>query len=262
MCPLPHDGSAEEGLCDALLQFVDDDERIDRLRQWLSGFNHRCRNLLNGMKMSLYLVKRCAKQPLPDRWVELEQTYHSIEQLFDRLQLIYRPMSVTHIRASFGSLVSDRKSSWREKFATSGGVLEFRAPDHESQGEFDPMLLTLGFDAFVAWRASSAIPKQHAQLSWQTVEGHFEVVWQESRRTPRASHRRSRCPTTTRNPLGQTIHSLALPLLTRVAAVHHGTIEWIHEPVVKAHIRWPLNQSVHGGEPAGISRSSEIVPFQ
>ena len=59
MSPQPHDGPAEEGLSSF------DSLRRSRIRrgsttsgEMLSSFNHRCRNSLNGIKMSLYLFKR------------------------------------------------------------------------------------------------------------------------------------------------------------------------------------------------------------
>ena len=94
----------------------------------LSGFTHRCRNLLNGMKMSLYFVRREANGPLPRPLTEVEQTYGSIEQLFDQLQQIYRPMTLTPVRADFGSLVGDRERGWREAFARGGAVLDIVPP--------------------------------------------------------------------------------------------------------------------------------------
>ena len=57
MRPLPHEGTAEGGLCCSLLRLVQSDRQIQQLREELGGFSHRCRNLLNGMKMSLYFVR-------------------------------------------------------------------------------------------------------------------------------------------------------------------------------------------------------------
>ena len=60
----------------------------------LSSFNHRCRNSLNGIKMSLYLFKREVGGPMPGELGELERSYQQLEVLFDRLQMIYRPLSL------------------------------------------------------------------------------------------------------------------------------------------------------------------------
>ena len=94
MRPLPHEGTAEGGLCCSLLRLVQSDQQIQQLREELGGFSHRCRNLLNGMKMSLYFMRRGAEQPLPQWWDGLEQNYRGIEELLDQLQAIYRPISL------------------------------------------------------------------------------------------------------------------------------------------------------------------------
>src|SRR5438105_14477240 len=104
MRPQPHEGPAEEERSASMLPVVDDLERIDGLRRMLSRYSHRCRNLLNGIKMSLYLFRRDVKEPMPARWNELERGYQEIERLFCHLQAIYRPMTVTMVRYPLGQL--------------------------------------------------------------------------------------------------------------------------------------------------------------
>src|ERR1700691_4848665 len=106
MCPQPSEGPAEKGLSYSVLREVDDPDRIECLRQLLRSFNHRCRNSLNGIKMSLYLAKPQWIGPTPPCWAELEQRYQEIERLFDRLQVIYRPLSVNMVRSPLGQLVA------------------------------------------------------------------------------------------------------------------------------------------------------------
>ena len=157
-----------EVLGSLLLRFVQEENDTVELREMLSGFTHRCRNLLNGMKMSLYFVRRKADGPLPRRLTEVEEAYGSIERLFDQLQQIYRPVSLTPVCADFGSLVGDRESGWREAFRDAGANLEIVRPIQESQGEFDPSHLGLGLDSFVSWRAASVATNDTARLSWRT----------------------------------------------------------------------------------------------
>src|SRR4051794_29215659 len=76
----PQGRSSEDALCSSLLRVVQDDRKIAQLREEISGFSHRYRNLLNGMKMSLYLVRRGADQALPALWANVEQSYGGIEQ--------------------------------------------------------------------------------------------------------------------------------------------------------------------------------------
>ena len=87
----------------------------------LSSFNHHCRNSLNGIKMSLYLFKREAGGPMPGSWLELERIVSSSSSvLFDRLQVIYRPLTLTLVRSPLGRLVDERLPSWRSWFQPSG----------------------------------------------------------------------------------------------------------------------------------------------
>jgi hypothetical protein len=71
----PQEGPREEDLSVVLLRLVLDEVDAERLRGMLSGFLHRCRNLLSGMKMSIYLVRREAAGPLPERLAEVEETF-------------------------------------------------------------------------------------------------------------------------------------------------------------------------------------------
>jgi hypothetical protein len=251
MIPLPYDGTAEAGLSGSLLRFVQDDRQTEQLREVLSGFSHRCRNLLNGMRMSLYFVRRGADEPLPPRWAEVEQTYRSIELLFERLQSIYRPMSLTLVRAPFGSLVRDRERKWREWIEAGGGTLEILPPARESPGEFDPMNLGMGLDALVSWRSLFHAPHQSARLSWRTGEGHFEVNWTES-----PPPRPGACVTNSPGgpkpiPSAATTHSLALPLLARVMTAHHGLLNWDPRRDFEVTLRWPLVQPRRPEAPSG-----------
>src|SRR5262249_5336394 len=113
MSPRPHEGPAEEGLSSSLLQIVHEPERVDRLRTVLSGFCHRCRNSLNGMKMSLYLFRREACGVVPDSWRDIEAIYQQMEHLFDHLQTIYRPMTVTTMRSPLDHLIHHHAPKWR-----------------------------------------------------------------------------------------------------------------------------------------------------
>ena len=58
MSPQPHEGPAEGGLASLTLSSAESSDDARTLRDLLSSFNHRCRNSLNGIKMSLYLYKR------------------------------------------------------------------------------------------------------------------------------------------------------------------------------------------------------------
>jgi hypothetical protein len=232
----------EEGLCHSLLRLVQNDRQIEQLREKFGGFSHRYRNLLNGMKMSLYLVRRGAGQPLPQWWAALEQNYRGIEQLLDQLQSIYRPMSLTSIRAPLRSLVQDRERVWSDWFASGCGSLVIVPPAQESAGEFDPMCLSMGFDALLRWRASAVSPDQCPRLTWRTGDGRFEVSWHEPGAPARSQDGARRHTRPRPSSPCATHQSLALPLLARVMTAHSGTMEWSREPEFKVVLRWPLSQ--------------------
>jgi hypothetical protein len=234
--------SAEDALRGSLLQLVRTESQIGLLHNELSGFSHRCRNVLNALKMSLFLVKRESQRPLPPWWAEVEGEYLAIETLFDQLQAIYRPLALTPVHASFGSLVRDRRCFWLEWFDAAGRLLEIAPPEHEIPGELDPMCLAAGLDAFVRWRASTTGAEQGARLAWSTSDGKLEVVWLEARqKCGRFDAPRPACGAGQEATPG-TIASLALPLLARVITAHQGTLERSASREFKVMMRWPLRQ--------------------
>ncbi len=243
MNPRTCDASVEKDLCGSLLKLVQNDRRIEKLREELGGFTHRCRNLLNGMKMSLYFVRRGAECPLPPWWDEVERNYQGIESLLDELQSIYCPMFLTPICARLGSLVHDRWPVWSDWFATAGASLSIVPPAHETPGQFDPMYLCMGLDVFVRWRASAISPEKQARLIWRTANSQFEMCWQELALANRPHDRTSGATERRASSCGPCTPSLALPLLARVMTAHQGTMQWSHEPDFRVQLRWPLNLS-------------------
>jgi hypothetical protein len=241
MCPLPREDSVEEGLTSSLFRIVQDERQTEQLREGLSAFSHRCRNLLSGMKMGLHFVRRGSDKPLSARWTEVEQTYVTIEQLFDRLQSIYRPMKLTLIRARFASLVEDRRQVWRHWLGVAGANLEMSPPEEEIACEFDPMHLSMGLDAMVGWRGSALVQGDTAHLNWRFDAESLEVTWRESRN---GSHQDAAVKPQVHSGVSgtSTVHSLAMPLLARVMSAHHGSMEWMREPAFEIRLRWPLDQ--------------------
>jgi hypothetical protein len=225
-----------------LLRLVQSDRQIQQLREELGGYSHRCRNILNGIKMSLYFVRKGAQQPLPQGWDGLEQNYRGIEELLDQLQAIYRPITLTLVRGAIRCLVQDRQRLWNDWFTSGGSSLEVVPPQQESDGEFDPMCLTMGLDALVRWRSAAIAPGTSARISWRTGDGQFEVSWHESGATAPA-------PIQPPGPCGPVSPSLlaasqplALPLLARVMTAHRGIMEWSGKPEFHTLLRWPLTQ--------------------
>ena len=238
----PHDRQAEEGLSCSLLRIVQDDRKIEQLREELEQLQPPLSQP----------ARRHEDEPLPDEaggprslppwWAEIEQNYGGIEQLLDQLQAIYRPMPLTLVRAPFRSLVRDREPSWRDWFTSGQGTLEIVPPAEESAGELDPMCLRMGCDAFLRWRASMLLPGQSARLSWRTAEGRLDACWQERRAEPRPAEDSGRDPSGERATPSAAHQMLALPLLARVVTAHRGSIQWTRSPDFQVVFGWPLEQ--------------------
>ena len=105
--------------------------------------------LSTSLKLSLYLAKRESKLPASDVLGELEVCYLDVEQLFDRLQLICRPMKVTPIRALLALLIEERRRTWTDVMSADEGELTLFPPHESDVGDFDPVRLTESLDAFV-----------------------------------------------------------------------------------------------------------------
>jgi len=242
MTPPSVEVSTAPRLCDALLGFVDDNQ-LDPLQQALRGFNHRFRNLLNGLRMGFYLAKRSGLEADSERWGEIDQTYAAIEQFQTRIQTIYQAMPLTPIVGRFGALVGERGPTWTDWFRQNGNELILAAPERESEGRFDPMFLGTALDGFVAWRAAALPRGGRATLRWTADSDGFAITWSERAAEPPAD---AASPTTTAatgtgsGPLSATTASLSLPLLARVVAEHGGRLSWTREPRVEARFRWPL----------------------
>lgn len=253
MSQLPRDGSADGGLSGSLLRFIDEGQ-LEPLRQALSGFNHRCRNMLNSMKMGFYLTRRAATGPMPERWDELSLTYTEVERLFDLIQAIYRTMSLTLVRQPFRAMVDERRMVWCGAFERRGLTLTIEPPSRESAGEFDAMRLASALDGFIAWRASLLRPGSGAALSWSTSGGRFHVRWMES--PAAAAPVEAANPTPPHAALAATTRSLSLPLLARVIAEHRGRLSWTPESDAEAYFWWP--QAV--AEPVTSTGAAGFIP--
>lgn len=239
MSPQPHDGSAE-GLSCTLLRFVNEEGEIEKLREGLGDFSHRCRNLLNGMKMGIYFVRRAGGANLPHWWGEIEQSYLGIERLFDTLQRIYRPMPLTTVRATFGSLARDRRPNWEYALEAGGHRLELLEPAEELAGDFDPICLGMALDGFVRWRARAMGPGCEARIRWRTTAEDFQVEWEEPF-TPEGPTLRAECrPGEAGKPEGSSTDELALPLLARVITAHQGHVLTSESRDFSVRLRWPL----------------------
>ncbi len=252
MSPRPHDGPAEEGLSSSLLQIVHDPVRVDRLRNALSGFCHRSRNSLNGIKLSLYLFRREAQGEVPESWDDLEKIYHQIIQLFDHLQAIYRPMAIAMVRSRLDELIEHHAPKWRSWYESRGLALQLNAPGAEVSGDFDPGQLGLGLDAVAAWRVESCAPGTLTRIAWATREGAIEVDWEEVVADPRPDpvDRTGRCGPRGENRAPSRVDLLELPLLARIIAEHGGRLDRDRGPGLRFRLRWPQFRRTDPGSDA------------
>lgn len=241
MSPRPHDGTAEEGLSSSLLQIVHDPRRVEHLRDVLSSFCHRCRNSLNGIKLSLYLFRRESRGTVPHCWSEIEGIYQQVEQLFDRMQAIYRPMAIRMVDSPLEELIRAHAPRWRAWYESRGLSLQLEPPDGEVDGEFDPILLGQGLDAMASWRAEAGAAGTLSRIAWCLQGETIEILWREEphpeppdllehpggpiRREPGTCSRR--------------LDPLALPLLSRIVSGHGGTFECERGAGFVVRIRWP-----------------------
>jgi hypothetical protein len=118
-------------------------------------------------------------------------------------------------------------------------MLEVSSSGIDLKGDFDPMYMGLGLDAFVAWRAEAAIAGRPARLHCGISEGLFEVRWEEGP-LPKSSpppDRKFGLEDEARPD--RPVDSLALPLLARIVSAHGGYVETSTEPTVMMTLRWP-----------------------
>jgi signal transduction histidine kinase len=252
MSPRPHEGTAEEGLSSSLFQLVHEPEQLECLRSILSAFCHRCRNSLNGIKLSLYLFRREARGAVPDCWGDLEGIYQQIEQLLDHLQAIYRPMPVTVVESALAELISHHVPRWRSWYESRGRALELEPPGTEFRCEFDPAQLGAGLDAIARWRAESAGAGGLTRIAWRVVDGWVELRWgefggPEGGEPPEAPSARG-CAE--RVPPSRPVDALALPLLARIVAAHGGRLCCDGGPGFGFTLRWPQYPQRNRGDGA------------
>jgi hypothetical protein len=239
MSPQPREESTEDGpsLATCAAHPTGEPANLDLGPRILRHFSHRCRNTLSGIKLGLYVLKKELEGQSPSRWTELGRTCDEIEKLFDRLQRIYQPTSLTVVRSPLGQLFAERLPIWRSHCAAWGRTILVDPPKGEPSGDFDPTHLGLGLDAFVAWRAESSDSRE-SRLGWRVIGGQFEISWQESPVEGHNGQARSERSSGRSSP-SDCAGSMALLLLARVAADHNGELESQSDPSLELTVRWP-----------------------
>jgi hypothetical protein len=219
----------EGDLTTALFRIASDPTLVTALHQILGTFCHQGRNVLNSLKLNLYLAQRCRPDCERNRWEDLEACYGALEQLFDRLQAICRPMPLTPVRASLGLLMEEGRSGWAEAMSAHDRPFELVAPSKPAIGDFDPVRMRDGLDVFINWRARAGEPGQPASLSWSADRRAFHLDWDE----PGSSG-----PSTVAEH-GDSPDPFALPLLARVISSHGGSLDLNRRHGLHMSVRWP-----------------------
>lgn len=218
-------------LANSLVQIASDPEQVCYLHGIIGSYCHQSRNILHTLKLSLYLARRDLPATSLEPWSHFEPGYQKIEQLFERLQTICRPMTLSKIVAPLSLLFDDRRPSWTATMAARDRTLEMIAPKEPAVGRFDSIRLGDAFDAFIAWRSEAGPSGGHARLSWAARGGRFVVEWDER---------------ITDDSFGgpvpeEEMSSLALPLLARVVSAHGGSITFKEPGTNHLEICWPLD---------------------
>ncbi len=224
-------GPSAEGAVASWLRIVSDPVKAGSLHGLLRGFCHDCRNDLNSLKLSLYLARRGAEGSDPSIWDEFEPRYRAVECLFERLQAIYWPMVPETVRLPLELLVEERRPGWVESLSRNGRALGLDPPEAPTVGDFDPIRLGQGLDAFVSWRAAVGERGRPARLRWGAEAGQFHLVWSE----PGARALEAR------DAADDQREPLALPLLARIVSAHRGAVEVTSDDGLQVHLRWPLD---------------------
>lgn len=218
-------------LTTSLFRIATDPVQTESLHKLLGAFCHQCRNVLNSMKLSLYLAKREHPPASPNFWSEFEPGYLAVEQFYDRLQAICRPMALTPIKASLELLIDDRRNAWVSAMGERQRSLAIVAPPEPAIGQFDPVRLGEGLDVFIHWRARVGPSNTPAELSWSCADGRFLLEWIEQGGGPTISSESQ--------DGGPAV--LSLPFLARVISAHGGTLDLNFTQGLHLRIQWPVD---------------------
>ena len=209
----------------SLIAAASDPDQLRDLYAILGDFCHVFRNRLNCLKLSIYLAKRGGPLPRPDGWDRIEAEYREAEQMMEHLQLVCRPAPLSSMRLPLGMLLDERRPIWDGWLAGRGRRLELDGPSIPAVGDFDPTRLTQGLDALAAWRSRAGEPGTAILLRWRAESDQLQLEWDES--AGRAS--KDAAPA-----------SLALPMLARVMADHHGSLALAPGKGLRLRLKWPI----------------------
>lgn len=212
-----------------------------QLHEVLRAYGHQSRNLLHSIKMSLYLASRTGPSGASSVWSRLERLYLDVERAFDRLRRFDQPASINPVRLSLSLLLIERKGAWAALLAARGRRLVLEEPREPPVGDYDPTHLGAAFDDVVAWRVREDRRGTDLRISWKTDRGMFQIDWDEPvQDAPRGELVRAR-ETIPSDDDSDVLDFLTVPLLSRVASMHGGNVEWTDEPRWRLSLSWPID---------------------
>jgi hypothetical protein len=251
---------ASEWLALALAGLVADPRQTAALYELFGGFCHEYRNLLNGLRMGLYLARRRAEAGGDEVWNDVERRYAIAERTINRFQQLCRPYSICPVQLALGDLVNDRQPTWSARLSERGRALVLNPPQVDSPGAFDPSRLGPALDDLVMWRAAAGDLRTDLRLQWGLDGDNFHVVWDE----PPATAGRDDMEDETQadkvlaghDPEADTLAALSLPLLARVVGSHGGTVATSGHDAWRLTLRWPRQSRLTTREATPCSASS------
>ncbi len=233
--------SHTEELAGSLARFAESPRRTRHLHSLFGPYCHQFRNVLNSIKLSLYLARRGGRPETDGVWLDLSPRYEAVERFIDRFQQLSRPMRIDRITLPLDLLVEDRKAGWGRVLAEQGRRLILEPSGGSSPGAFDPMRLGQAFDDLVAWRARAGDPSTDLRLWWTTEDGWFHVDWDEPSSTATAVDRMSGGAIGSDPDQFDPLAALTVPILTRIMTLHGGALEATGTERWRLSLRWPLD---------------------
>ncbi len=218
-----------ESLADQLLRISREPELRRMIYERLGEYCHQCRNRLNSLKLSLYLVMRQSPESVEERWEPIDRQYQELERRIEQIQTLCRPLSLTKVKLGLDLLIDDRRENWVRLMAVAGKSLEFSRPSERAIAGFDVERLGHCLDALVAWRAGQAESGSLARIRWWADSGYVHLVWEESG-LPSQSSSESASPDE---------GTWTLPFLVRMILAHEGDFQVQTAPNFRVEISWP-----------------------
>ncbi len=215
-------------LADQLLRIACEPDLRQGLYDRLGEYCHQCRNRLNSLKLSLYLIMRHSSGIANRPWESIDRLYQDLERRIDQIQTLCRPLRLSPVTLGLDLLIDDRREGWESLLGRSGKTLVIARPTDRAVVGFDVEWLGQGLDAFVAWRASVS-GGSVATVRWWAELGLVHLVWEESG-----------VPIQLAGALSSEIDALwAFPLLARIILAHHGEFRLQLDSGYRLEMTWP-----------------------